>query len=388
MKLLISAFIGSENLGDRAIFKSILDNLGVRKSQVTAVTINEEDTRKYGVKTVFANNPFNIVRAIKECDVFLMGGGGIIQDQSSLLNFLYYTFQLAVAKHYKKPTILLFVGIGPIKYKISWFILRRVASHVDLAVVRDESSKQLFYRATDNPDRIIAAHDAVFSFIFDRHKLPPSQFAEKSPYVAVSLRRWFFTNPLLPVFITRKLNRLPIFRIKYDAFVAQIARDLDAFLERHCDMTLVLMSLYDREDIEVFRDVRRHMQCKKRTVGAKKGLTETECLSILRQARFLLGMRLHSLVLASIVGKPFVALRYSTKVDELTEQLGLTEYSIDIEHYESVKLQAVLSAMVKNAPKMEKRIQNTVEEFHKTTEDAFESVKKRLAVLKKQTKSR
>lgn len=377
-KILISAFIGSRNLGDKAIFKSLLENLKLNKKQVTAVTINEELTRQDGVGTVFAKNPRNIVRAIKECDVFLVGGGGIIQDKSSLFNFLYYAFQLWVAKRYEKPTILIFVGVGPLKHRLSRILLKRLANGIELAVVRDEKSRDILAQYMDDSKKIMTVHDSVLSYVFDEKKLPTSPFLDKKPYVVVSLRRWFFTMSLLPVFIARKVNRLPALRKKYEEFMNNVAQDLDTFLERHNDMQLVFAPFDTKEDVEVLNDLKSRMKYQNRVSLTKDELSEEEYLSIVKQAEFLIGMRLHSLILAANVSKPFVALSYSPKVDEFTEQMQLTGYAMHVERYDSEKLQENLEAMHDKAPQLAKRMPEMLAQYRKDNQVAFDALKKKI----------
>lgn len=377
-KILISAFIGSRNLGDKAIFKSLLDNLELNKKQVVAVTINEELTRQDGVGTVFAKDPRNIVRAIKECDVFLVGGGGIIQDKSSLFNFLYYAFQLWVAKYYKRPTILVYVGIGPLKHSLSRMLLKYLAPSLELAVVRDEKSRDVLSRYIDDPKKIITVHDSVLSFVFDEKKLPLSPYENKKPYVVVSLRRWFFTMSLLPVFIARKVNRLPALRRKYETFMNNVAQDLDTFLERNKDMSLVFAPFDTKEDVEVLNDLKSRMQHQDRVTLTKDELSEEEYLSIVKQAEFLIGMRLHSLILAANVSKPFVALSYSPKVDEFTEQMQLTDYATHVERYNSEQLQKNLAAMHSKAPQLAKKMPGMLVQYRKDNQEAFDELKQKI----------
>lgn len=383
-KILISAFIGSRNLGDKAIFKSLLDNLKLNKKQVTAVTINEELTRQDGVETVFAKDPRNIVRAIKECDVFLVGGGGIIQDKSSLFNFLYYAFQLWVAKRYKKPTILIFVGVGPLKHGLSRLLLKHLANSIEMAVVRDEKSREILARYMDDPQKIMTVHDSVLSFVFDEKKLPVSPFMDKKPYVVVSLRRWFFTMSLLPVFIARKVNRLPALRKKYEEFMNNVAEDLDRLVERHDDIHLVFAPFDTKEDVEVLKDLRARMKHQDRVSLTKDELSEEEYLSIVKQAEFLVGMRLHSLILAANVSKPFVALSYSPKVDEFTEQMQLTDYAIHVERYDSERLQKNLEAMYDKAPQLAKKMPEMLIQYRKDNQVAFDALKEKINTYTKE----
>lgn len=373
----MSAFIGSRNLGDEAIFRSILSNLDIDKQQITALSINEEKTRQFGVNTTFAKRLPNLIRGIKNCDVFIVGGGGIIQDQSSILNFFYYAFQLWLAKHHKKPVILNFVGVGPIKFGISKWILRQIVPRIDYSIVRDEKSKNNLINFGADPAKVYQAHDPVLNFPFDKNELEDI-YSDKEPYAVLSLRRWFFTNPFLPVFITRNLNRLSIFRRRYTEYMTQLAQDLDKFLESTPDIKLVAVSLYDGEDDVVNADLLTMMKHSDRVVVAPRKMDEYRYLSIVKDARFIIGMRLHSLILGSTLAKPFVALRYSAKVDEFAEQMGLTEVSIHVERYDSDRLQQSLKKMNQDYRTYADGMKDTLEEYQKNNLAAFAKLNQKI----------
>lgn len=369
-KVLWSAFIGSRNLGDEAIFTSIIDNLAIDRSNITALSINEEKTQKYGVNTLFAKKFRNLFRGIKECDLMLIGGGGIIQDQSSILNFLYYALQIHLAKRHKKPLFLCFVGVGPIKFSLSKWIMRKLVPKIDYSIVRDEKSRKQLLSFGANKDQVYLAHDPVLNYPVNKSELD-NPFAVTKPYAVLSLRRWFFTNPFLPVFITRNLNRLSFFGRRYDEYMSRLAKDLDVYLEKNSQMKIVAVSLYDGEDDIVNQDLAQKMEHSERLLFADNKMDEMRYLSVVEGSDFIIGMRLHSLILGATLEKPFVALRYSTKVDEFTEQMGLKDVSIHVECYDSEALQAGLEYMTENHETYSQQMNQTLKEYQTDNDKAF-----------------
>jgi len=378
----MTAFIGSRNLGDEAIFRSIITGLRLDRSEVTALSVNEQKTREqFGVNTRFAKSVPQIVRAIRECDVMLVGGGGIIQDQSSILNFFLYAVQIALAKWFKKPLIFTFVGVGPLKFGVSKWLMARLMPSVHFAVVRDEKSAATLRRYMPKGGRIVTAHDPVLNFPFKPAELQDI-YAEQTPYAVVSLRRWFFTNPLLPVFISRKINKLRIFRRRYDEYMNALCTDFDSYLDASPEMKLVLVSLYDSEDDIVNADVVARMRNRERVIVADNKLEEMRFLSIVKNAQFTIGMRLHSLILGANLGTPFVALRYSTKVDEFTDQMGLLDHSIHVERYDSEALQAALQHVEANREKIKGDITERVTAYRARNNEAFKLIRQEIERLR------
>lgn len=370
-EVLITAFIGSRNLGDEAIFRTILHNISHDRDAITALSINEAKTKKLGVKTIFAKRIGNIRKGILQSDLVLIGGGGIIQDQSSILNFFYYALQLWLCRRYSKPTILCFVGVGPLRFRISRYVLSRLVGAVNYAIVRDEASRVQLLQAGMPTERIYQVHDPVLNYPVKKGA-SISPYRGSSPYVVLSMRRWFFTNPLLPVFVSRKINRIKFFRQRYDKYMDLLARDLDRFLKKHDEITLIAVSLYDGEDDVVSRDLTSRMEQAGRVVHADNNMDEEQYLAIAKGAQFVIGMRLHSLILAAAVGKPFVALRYSTKVDEFTAQMNLSQFSIHVEKYDSKSLQKALSEMTQHHERHSKNIKSALVKYKKENQEAFQ----------------
>lgn len=320
--LLVSAFVGSENLGDEAIFASILANLRLDDVTVMATTVDAGKTEQLGVVPVPMKGPLRLFRAVRAADVVLMGGGGIIQDQSSLLNMLLYGYQLWLARALHTPVVLCFVGVGPLRSPVSRFILRRAAPAVRLAVVRDEESAELLREVVGGAiSEIQVHHDPVLN-----HPVPPGD-GTRSDVALVSLRKWFFSIPLLPAKVARKINSLGIRRRRYDRFVTVLARELDAFLDATPEATLRFVSFYDSEDLEVTVDVIGRMRHQDRITPPEPRLTSHDYVAMARDARVVFGMRLHSLILASVAGTPFAAVDYSPKVGAFARQMGQDAYA-------------------------------------------------------------
>jgi polysaccharide pyruvyl transferase WcaK-like protein len=62
-----------------------------------------------------------------------------------------------------------------------------------------------------------------------------------------------------------------------------------------------------------------------------------------------LAERLHTLVISSILGKPFFGLIYDVKVKELIDYLGMSEYSLDInQSFSAETLACGLENVLKN----------------------------------------
>jgi len=94
---------------------------------------------------LIGTNVIEIVRALENSNAFISGGGGLLQDKTSLRSLIYYTTLINIAKSLKKKTIIFAQGIGPLNKNISKGIIKKTLNKVDLITVRDEESKTTAY---------------------------------------------------------------------------------------------------------------------------------------------------------------------------------------------------------------------------------------------------
>jgi polysaccharide pyruvyl transferase WcaK-like protein len=95
--LCLFAFIGSDNVGDEAIFQTIYRDLqSLRPETISILSMNPARTRAIArsanVRVVPARFGPESLAALHGCDVFVCGGGGIFQDQTSVYNPSRYPF--------------------------------------------------------------------------------------------------------------------------------------------------------------------------------------------------------------------------------------------------------------------------------------------------------
>lgn len=380
-KILISAFIGSENLGDEAIFESVLAAIDAPDRTITAVSVNEESTKRvHAVDTVYAKSPLGIAKAIRGSDVVIMGGGGIIQDQSSILNMLYYCYQLWVAKRSSVPVIFCFVGVGPVKYGLSRFLLKKLASAVKLAVVRDDKSARLLTDIVPSMPQPIVAFDPVLNHPFGE----AFEVSDKhSDTVIVSLRKWYFSIPLLPASLARKVNSLGLRSKRYEHLTSGFARNFDLFLDRNPTASLEFVSFYDSEDVEVTEQVIAKMKHSGRCSFTRRGLNVADFIKASSNARLVFGMRLHSLILSAVAGTPFVAVDYSPKVRAFTNQMGLEKYMAGVQEYSGDRFYRILTQGFQDSDSNRQSVRDKQKQYASVNRDAFIAINQLIRASRK-----
>ncbi|AHB42151.1 CsaB protein [Candidatus Saccharibacteria bacterium RAAC3_TM7_1] len=373
-RVLISAFIGSDNLGDEAIFESILANVDFGQAEVSALSVSPKATQAKGVKAIYAKNLIKVYRAIKHADIVVMGGGGIIQDQSSILNIFYYLYQLYIAKWRKVPVVLAFVGVGPLKHRISRLLLSRVSDTIALAIVRDEKSRKLLKSICDI--EVEAYHDPVLNYPVGEKA---AASVKNSTIVAVSLRQWYFSLPILPASIARKMNAKGFKSRKYKELVKGLADNFDHYLAANKKDKLQFVSFYDVEDQQMTKDVLVNMENTDRCIEPAWNLSTEEYLNTIAKAKFLFGIRLHSLILAAVASKAFVAVNYSPKVGSFTEKMGQSDAMASIAEYKDLTFFEHMTKVASSHNVREAAIYEGWNKTMKHNQEAFKKISAEIA---------
>lgn len=157
MQIFIVAMPGCANLGDDLI-SSYLVELLFQKYSVTKIgilcgqNISYSYYKQYIDKIIFFEQKSKkdiisyfklrteINNYINNCDLIIIGGGGLIQDSHSPFTIYKY---LRYNNLFSKPTLLLGIGVGPVNYKFNKWYLRKVLKINQLIQVRDEESRIL-----------------------------------------------------------------------------------------------------------------------------------------------------------------------------------------------------------------------------------------------------
>src|SRR5688572_22272025 len=102
MRICQFAYIGSGNIGDEALFETIYRDLqSFQPERHVVLSVNPERTRRSVFNdetTVLSSHSIiDTIRAIRACDLFVCGGGGLFQDHTSVYNPMRYLAPIEAA---------------------------------------------------------------------------------------------------------------------------------------------------------------------------------------------------------------------------------------------------------------------------------------------------
>ncbi|NIM02762.1 polysaccharide pyruvyl transferase CsaB [bacterium] len=316
-RILIAGYYGFDNGGDELILFSLLNQLKKLndKLEITVLSRNPSRTGKsYKVNAINRWNPFGVALAILHTELFVFGGGGLLQDLTSSWSIYYYLGLILLAKLFFKKVLLISQGVGPIRRKISRKVTKIVLGFVDLITARDELSKFELGRLNVGLSVFIVP-DPVFNL---------DRFAFTSRVKISS------TSPLCEGRGSLS-NQRPVIGVclqgggKGERFTETIREICDELVTK-IESKILFIPFHKGEDWKISKDV-----IAKSINDYQLFLWQDveDLFKIYDKIDLVLGMRLHSIILACLLGKPFVAISlpethplYDPKVEGFLELLG------------------------------------------------------------------
>ena len=309
-KIVLSGYYGFNNTGDEAILYTMLRTLLEidPELEITVLSADPTQTEKQygaaGVKVVNRWSIFEVVGALARCDLLLSGGGSLLQDVSSANGILYYLGIIFLARFLEKPVMVYAQGIGPITRRRNKKITGWVLNGVNKITVRDEESKDDL-QALGVQQEITVTADPVFGLyktgiedkagqeILERYGIKKE---ESGKLLGVYLRPW-----------------------GKNEYVQALGEALKNMAEQGWKIVFVPMQF--PVDITVAKEAKQLLN-NDQAVILKEKFSSSEVLSLTKNFDLILGMRLHSLIMAAVTGVPLVGLSYDPKIDRFLRQIG------------------------------------------------------------------
>ena len=309
--ILISGYYGFDNIGDESILRTLVTSLRERipDCSLTVLSHDPAATReKYGVEAVERMSPLAIARAVRRCDMLISGGGSLLQDVTSSKSH-YYLAIIRFAQLLGKKVFIYSQGIGPIEKDADRRATARALRRADGIVVRDERSAALLAEIGVPAERVVITADPVI-----RMKKTDRAVGE------TILRRAGVTQDGRPVvgWAIRERNR-------DSRFVAEVLRSI-RWLKETYNAQSVLIPFHYEEDGEVCRHIASQLPDDTAVCLDEKYLSE-DMLSIIGCMDLLVGVRLHSLIYAAIMGVPLIGISYDPKCTAFLNSVGLDKLS-------------------------------------------------------------
>ena len=316
-KIMISGYYGFNNTGDEAILKSMVGAFKKKIPQIKITVLSRsplQTSQTYQVKAINRLHLIDIMLCLRDTDLFISGGGGLLQDSTGKgWSILYYLGLILVAKIVKVPVMIYAQGIGPVNKQINKKLIKWILNKVDLITVRDKPSKELLENLGVVKPSIYVNSDPVFLLnrknlnnVIDSHPFIQEMInSDNRPLIGVSVREY-------------KGNGLDSKRV--------FAQAADYLIENYKAKIIFFPFKFD-EDVHTSEEILSLMKNKAEVLKIK--LRPEELLSVLSRLSLVVGVRLHSIIFSSMANIPFIAFNYDPKVKYFVKDLGLSEVLLE-----------------------------------------------------------
>lgn len=298
-RILISGYYGFDNSGDDAILRAIVKDIKKYGNDVEIIALSNKPEHTKSVYGIEAINRFNIgeIRhAMENTDLFISGGGSLLQDITSTRSILYYLLLMNYAKKQGIPVMVYANGIGPINKKFNRLLTKKVLNKVDLITLRDEDSKRFLEELGVTNKNIYVTADPVFTMLASSENkidniLKREGIPRDKELVGIAIRPWKQAPDLVNV------------------ISMAIAKILDEY-----DVNIILIPMHYPEDLDISLEVERVVS-REEVYVIKNQLSVEDIMGITKELELIIAMRLHSLIYAATQGTPMIGLIYDPKIE-------------------------------------------------------------------------
>ncbi len=379
-RVLILAGDSDGNLGDRAILMALCKELTDANPGVAVTVVSRDRERashdfQAAVLSPGLSGLPRLCAAAARSDLVVCGGGGLFQDDDSLIKMPYWGVRVALMRLLNRRVVGYSLGVGPLKAASSRLFARLAFACMERVSVRDPRAYQSAQPLTGEevqmvPDPAIllqAAPDQAALSLLHEHHVP----LDGRPLIGVAPRRWFPPRArLIPNRLTARWRRPAPPCPLHAQLTAQLAEVLDRLVARH-GAHIVFLPTYNLDhegDEKVCREIQDQMSA---PGGSVIPMDDPRLYkAVARRLSVLLGGRMHPTILAASAGTPVVGLAYNPKFHGFFELLGQQERLLNVTDFVHGGQVDELTTMVETAmaaggpaPAIVQRLGNATRQF-------------------------
>jgi polysaccharide pyruvyl transferase WcaK-like protein len=330
--ILILAGDADSNLGDRAILQAMVRELRQAHADAT-ITVVSSSAARLGVDVMaISRGPrgfLQLCAAAVRSDLVLCGGGGLFQDDDSLIKMPYWCLRVLLMRLLAGRVVGYSLGVGPLRFFTSRLGARLAFAAMAAISVRDSLARDTAQSLTSKPVSIVP-DPALLLPMVDQEIARNWLSAQGVPLqdralIGVAVRRWFPPgNRIVPHHIRSALvPGGPRLSEESEHLAALLAGVLDELIRRH-DAYVVLMPSYGAPhegDVAMSRHVMANMS----ETGVQLLEVDDPALykGITSLMSLFLGGRMHPTIFAASAGTPVIGLEYNPKFSGFFGMLGL-----------------------------------------------------------------
>lgn len=296
--VVICGYYGYGNIGDEATLKETIKEL--RRQRISEITVLSKSPKrtmkKFGIYAIHRYNFLKIRKAIKKCDCFLLGGGNLLQNQTSNRSLYYYGSMLKYAKKTGARCFCYSCGIGELHEKKALNFVKEVLACCEKVIVRTKNDAKFIKEISENTPVSIAC-DIVFLYKdYDNSYLSYKfSYLKDKKYAVFALRE------------PRKERKR--FINDFSLAIKKLYKEYNIFP--------VFITMHKKKDEKITRDILNASG-----IGVlQEAVCASDVVYLLKNSAFASGMRMHLMVFSILAKVPFISISYDTKCSDIYSEI-------------------------------------------------------------------
>ncbi len=313
MNVCIAGSYHANNKGDELIFVALQKRLEQKENVNITLLSNDPHyfTKKYGVKAIKPSSLVGVIKTLRHCDMLIIGGGGLFFDYTlydtlkikGKTQLLYWLIITKIAsKIFKKTVVWYSVGFGPLTTRFARWAVRHTARSVTKILPRDQYSTNLLsdLGITKN---VSQSADCVYGLDLTQFSNTPSQ------------------------------NSIVIFPRQWEEQEAQLVTLFKDIITKEIESgnQVILSNTNDEKDGHFTKKIYAHFESNHNVKYSplKKSDSMERFCGLISNAKYIITMRMHPIIVASLYGIPSIAIEYQTpKMIQCMKDLGMEKYLV------------------------------------------------------------
>ncbi len=301
-RIVVSGYYGFGNLGDEAILATIIQQLGSRAEIVVLSADPARTAVEHGVKAIGRMDMAAFFQELGGANLFLSGGGGLMQDVTGPFSAAYYSGLLSIAQLRGVPTMVFGQGVGPLKSAFNRMLVKATFGRTRVMTVRDQASVDLLTELRLPADRIVLTADPVLCL----EPADPGRISQiwagtglrsDLPTIGISVRPWHTW-----------------FERQFKTFASVISH-----VASSCGAQVLLLPFQQPGDERITEELRDCLSYRPDAqmppvAMLNEILSSQEMLGLIGRLDLVVAMRLHAVIMAAAGGVPAVGIAYDPKV--------------------------------------------------------------------------
>jgi len=324
-KLILLGFYGSINFGDEVILENLYS---LYKDKFSKNLMTVCCMHSWYVESKYSVPCFHLgigrgwrylwifFKNMRKNNLLVIGGGGLLQDYGCNLRPIYeIMIRVFIAAILRKPVLFYSVGVGPIETKTGKVLIKIFSRFVKLFTVRDDESKIILTKLGVKESTI--------------HVLPDPAFAIKKSLCTTIIKENRKNNNCVGISI------LPFYQLAHhvhykDAEIRTILINACNYLIDKKGYSIIFLPCQERPDSEESMNIIKCINNRDKATVSNWWTIDAVNYDFFKKIDYLISMRLHPQIMASLFGIPFISIVYHPKIASLLKMLDYNQYSCDL----------------------------------------------------------